>query len=86
MHGEIVTLGAARSTQYALLDNFRGLPDMPVYRVNASGQIETLGQLTPVRPDKLSRWLALVVNRHASPRFSWARLCASTCNQLGLAF
>ena len=24
---------------------------MPVYRVNAAGQIETLGQLTPVRPD-----------------------------------
>ena len=51
MPGEIVTLGAARSTHYALRDNFRGLPDMPVYRVNAAGQIEALGQLTPVRPD-----------------------------------
>lgn len=53
MPGEIVTLGAARSTHYALRDNFRGLPDVPVYRVNAAGQIETLGQLTPVRPDGL---------------------------------
>lgn len=51
MPGEIVTLGAARSTHYALRDNFRGLPDMPVYRVNAAGQVEVLGQLTPVRPD-----------------------------------
>ena len=51
MPGEIVTLGAARSTHYALRDNFRGLADIPVYRVNAAGQIETLGQLTPVRPD-----------------------------------
>jgi hypothetical protein len=49
--GEIVTLGAARSTQYALRDTFRGLPDIPVYRVNALGQIEPLGQLSPVRPD-----------------------------------
>jgi hypothetical protein len=51
MPGEIVTLGAARSTRYALRDAFRGLPDIPVYRVNAAGQIEPLGQLIPVRPD-----------------------------------
>jgi hypothetical protein len=51
MPGEIVTLGTARSTHYALRDSFRGLPDMPVYRVNAAGQIEALGQLMPVRPD-----------------------------------
>lgn len=51
MPGEIVTLGAARSTRYTLRDNFRGLPDMPVYRVNATGQIEPIGQLIPVRPD-----------------------------------
>jgi hypothetical protein len=51
MPGEIVTLGAARSTHYALRDNSGGLPDIPVYRVNAAGQIEVLGQLTPVRPD-----------------------------------
>lgn len=51
MPGEIVTLGAARSTRYALRDTFRGLPDIPVYRVNAAGQIEPLGRLIPVRPD-----------------------------------
>ena len=51
MSGEIVTLGAARATQYALRDSFRGLADMPVYRVNATGQIRHLAQLCPVRPD-----------------------------------
>jgi hypothetical protein len=51
MPGEIVALGAARATQYALRDSFRGLADMPVYRVNATGQIKHLGQLCPVRPD-----------------------------------
>ncbi len=51
MTEEIVTWGAARSTHYALRDSVRGLPDMPVYRVNATGQIEPLGQLIPVRPD-----------------------------------
>lgn len=51
MPGEIVTLGAARSTRYALRDTFRGLTDIPVYRVTAGGQIEPLGQLIPVRPE-----------------------------------
>lgn len=48
---EIVTLGAARATQYALRDSIRGLPDILVYRVNALGQIEAIGQLSPVRPE-----------------------------------
>jgi len=51
MFAEIVTLGAARSTQYALRDILRGLADIAVYRVNAAGQIEPLGHLTPVRPE-----------------------------------
>jgi hypothetical protein len=51
MPGEIVSWGAARSTQYALRDKVRGLPDMPVYRVGESGRITPLGQLTPVRPE-----------------------------------
>jgi hypothetical protein len=51
MPGEIVTLGAARSTRYALRDRFRGLHDVPVYRVNEAGKIAHLGQLCPVRPD-----------------------------------
>lgn len=50
MLGEIVTLGAARATQYALRDSFRGLADIPVYRVNDIGQIKHLAQLCPVRP------------------------------------
>jgi hypothetical protein len=51
MPGEIVTLGSARATRYALRDKFRGLSDMPVYRVNSAGQIQHLGQLIPVRSD-----------------------------------
>lgn len=51
MPGEIVTLGAARSTRYALRDRFRGLADIPVYRVNSAGQIKPLGLLVAVRPD-----------------------------------
>lgn len=51
MSGEIVTLGAARSTRYALRDRFRGLPDMTVYRVNEKGQITPLGLLCPVTPE-----------------------------------
>lgn len=51
MSAEIVTLGAARSTQYALRGTLRGFADIAVYRVNATGQIEPLGQLTPVRPE-----------------------------------
>jgi hypothetical protein len=51
MPDEIVSLGAARSTQYALRDRDRGLPDVPVYRVDTAGHIESLGQLKPVRPN-----------------------------------
>ena len=51
MPGEIVTWGAARATRYALRDNFRGLADVPVYRVSDTGQISRLGLLIPVRPD-----------------------------------
>lgn len=45
MPGEIVTLGSARSTRYALRDKFRGLPDIPLYRVNEDGKVENLGLL-----------------------------------------
>ena len=51
MQGEIVTWGAARSTRYALRDPFRGLADIPVYRVSDTGQVSPLGLLVPVRPD-----------------------------------
>lgn len=46
---EIVRIGAARSIQYALRDNKRDLPDIPVYRVDAEGRIQQLGILIAVR-------------------------------------
>jgi len=51
MAGDIVRIGAARATRYALRDRFRPLPEIAVYRVNPTGQIATLGTLYPVRPD-----------------------------------
>ena len=48
---DVVRIGAARSIQYALRDTLRGLPDIPVYRVDAEGRIRRLGMLSPVRPD-----------------------------------
>jgi hypothetical protein len=47
----VVRIGAARSIQYALRDEQRGLPDFPVYRVDIRGQLSLLGTLVPVRPD-----------------------------------
>lgn len=51
MGGQIVRLGAGSAIHYALHDNVRGLPDMPVYRVTPEGQIQELGLLLPVRPE-----------------------------------
>ena len=51
MAGEIVRIGAASATRYALRDRFRPLPEIAVYRVNATGQIAPLGTLYPVRPE-----------------------------------
>ena len=51
MAGDIVRIGAARATRYALRDRFRPLPDFAVYRVTTTGQIVALGTLYPVRPD-----------------------------------
>ncbi len=48
---EIVRLGAARSIQYALRDTQRGLPDIPVHRVDADGKLGFLGTLVAVRPE-----------------------------------
>ena len=47
---EIVRIGSARS-EYTLRDTTRGLPEIPVYRIDAEGRIQQLGALTPVRPD-----------------------------------
>lgn len=48
---EVVRIGAARSIQYTLRDRARGLPDIPIYRVNAQGEIARLGVMIPVRPE-----------------------------------
>lgn len=48
---EVLRVGAARSIQYALRDTARGLPEMPVYRVDAQGLLHHLGQLVAVRPE-----------------------------------
>lgn len=48
---EIVRVGATRSIQYALRDTVRGLPDIPIYRVDSAGLIRRLGVLIPVRPE-----------------------------------
>lgn len=47
---EVVRLGAARSIQYTLRDTGRGVTDIPIYRVNAEGQVISLGTLIAVRP------------------------------------
>lgn len=51
LEDEIVRLGAARSIQYALRDIVRGIPDVPVFRVDAAGMVRELGTLIPVRPE-----------------------------------
>jgi HipA-like C-terminal domain len=48
---ELVRLGAARSIRYALRDTQRGLPDMPVHRVDGDGRLHHLGSLIPVRAE-----------------------------------
>ena len=48
---EVIRVGAARSIQYTLRDTTRGLPDIPIYRVDAEGRIRQLGTLVPVRPE-----------------------------------
>lgn len=48
---QIIRIGSAQSIQYTLRDTMRGLPDIPVYRVDAEGRIRQLGTLVPVRHD-----------------------------------
>lgn len=46
----IIRIGSAQSIQYTLRDSTRGLPDMPICRIDAEGKIRKLGILIPVRP------------------------------------
>lgn len=47
----VVRMGAARSIQYALRDERRGVADISIYRVATSGQLDPLGTLVPVLPE-----------------------------------
>ena len=51
MGADVVRVRNARSIQYALRDNVRGLVDIPVYRVGTDGKIKRSGLLIPVRDD-----------------------------------
>jgi hypothetical protein len=48
---QLIRIGTGKSIQYALRDTMRGLPDMPIYRVDAEGRIRQSGTLVPVRQD-----------------------------------
>ncbi len=48
---DVLRIGAAQSIHYALRDSARGLPDIPIHRVDAEGRIRQLGTLIPVRPE-----------------------------------
>ncbi len=62
---EVVRIGAAQSIQYTLRDALRGLPDIPVYRVDAEGRIRQLGTLVPVRPEGFVMCQEDGVTRHS---------------------
>lgn len=47
---QIIRFGPYRSIHYALRRPLLALPDVPIYRITPEGQVEALGQLTPVQP------------------------------------
>ena len=49
--GNVIRLGSSRSSRYAWRDESRGLPSVPVYRVDTEGRIAHLGELIPVKPE-----------------------------------
>ena len=51
MGDDVVRIGAGKSIHYALRDDRRGLPDIAVYRVDAAGRLQHLGELVAVRPE-----------------------------------
>ncbi|MBB3214546.1 hypothetical protein FHW67_003867 [Herbaspirillum sp. Sphag1AN] len=51
MGNELVRIGAARSIQYALRDQHRGIGDIVIYRVAIDGRLSRLGILMPVCPE-----------------------------------
>jgi hypothetical protein len=51
LDGRIIKSNVQKSIHYALRDDRRGLPEIPIYRVNIDGEIKKLGTLIPVRPE-----------------------------------
>lgn len=47
---QIVRFGPYRSIHYALRRPLLAVPDVPIYRITPEGQVEALGQLSPVQP------------------------------------
>ena len=47
---QIIRFGPYRSIHYALRRPLLAMPDVPVHRVTPEGQVEALGQLSPVQP------------------------------------
>ena len=47
---QIIRFGPYRSIHYALRRPLLAIPDIPIYRVTPEGQVEALGQLSPVQP------------------------------------
>lgn len=82
---QVVRLGAARSIQYALRDTLRGLPDIPVYRVDTAGQLSRLGLLVPVRPDGFVMHTAAGSTLY-SPGLPWWLLDMRPQGYLGRAY
>ena len=81
----IVRIGAGTSIQYALRDSGRGLPDIPVYRVDAEGQIRRIGILIPVRPEGFVLRREEGVTRH-SDGLPWWLLDMRPQGYLGRSF
>jgi hypothetical protein len=50
MGNEVLRFGPYQSIQYALRRPLLATPDIPIYRINPDGRIETLGALSPVQP------------------------------------
>ena len=82
---EVVRIGAARSIQYALRDTARALPDIPVYRVDAVGQLQPLGTLVPVRPDGFVMQTPAGETHH-TPGLPWWLLDMRPQGYLGRAY
>lgn len=94
---KIIKSNVQKSIHYALRDDRRGLPEIPIYRVNIHGEVKKLGALIPVRPegfimcqedgknlhsDNLPWWLI----EYDSSRLSRKSLCNKVRSKFGIVF